>query len=150
MIKVDDKVIIKRVLNGEKDLFELIIRKYHREIFTYVYNMTGQYQDTEDLLQDIFFNVYLKLDRYNHQKSSFRTWLYKLASNHTINFLKSAQKKYVTTSEVNLDLICDEPNIEEILVKEDQLNQIIEVMKKTLSKKHQCIFSLHYFSNLSG
>ncbi len=146
---MDDKVIIKRVLNGETDLYEHLMRKYHNEIFSYVYNMVGQYQDTEDLLQDIFFTVYQKLKKYDESKASFRTWLYKLAANHTINFLKSAHKKHQTTSEVDLNLLSDNIDLEESLIKDEQVNTIITLMRNTLSKKHQQIFSLHYFSNLS-
>lgn len=60
--------------------------RYEREIFYYVYKMTGNVEDAKDLTQDIFIKVFRKISTFKG-KSSFRTWVYRVATNHTLNFL---------------------------------------------------------------
>jgi RNA polymerase sigma-70 factor (ECF subfamily) len=111
--------------------------------------MLGQYQDTEDMVQEIFLKAYQSLSKYDPNKASFRTWLYRISSNHTINYFNSAYYRNRTTSEVNLSYLEDSSNIEEETIKDEQIKQILHAMKKRLSKKHQKIMILHFFSGLS-
>lgn len=150
MIRVQEDIqIIKQVLQGQPNQYEQLMTKYHNEMFSFVFNMVGQYQDTEDLVQDIFFKTYQNLSKYKPDKASFRTWLYRIASNHTINFLQKARKRYEVAGELDLSLLQDSEDIIESLVKDDQLNQIVQIMKNTLKDKHFKIMALHYFSGLT-
>ena len=145
----DDLIVINHVLNGKKDHYSELMTKYHNEIFSFIFNMLGNYEDTEDLTQEVFIKVYNKLSSYNDKKSSFRTWLYRIALNHTLNYLKSARYKKKSNFELDTTKLTDDSNIEEELIKEKQIEQIIKVMKKRLSEKHQKILILHYFSGLT-
>ena len=145
----DDNIIIGYVLDGKNDHFGILMNKYHNEIFSFVFNMLGNYDDTEDLLQEIFMKTYSKLHTYNSNKSSFRTWLYRIASNHTINYLKSSAYKKRSKNEVETSLIKGDTDIEKELIKEKQIDEIVRIMKRKLSTKHQKILVLHYFSGLN-
>ncbi|AIO18402.1 ECF RNA polymerase sigma factor SigW [Candidatus Izimaplasma bacterium HR1] len=145
----EDIVVINNVLQGKIDHFGSLMTKYHNEMFSFVFNMLGNYDDTEDLIQEIFIKVYNNLNRYNSRKSSFRTWLYRIASNHTINYLKSSSYKRKSGNELDTTFIEDDLDIEAEIVKEQQIKEIIKVMKMRLSEKHQKILILHYFSGLS-
>ena len=68
----DDTIVIGYVLSGKTEHFGTLMNKYHNEIFSFVFNMLGNYDDTEDLLQEIFMKTYNKLKTYNSEKSSFR------------------------------------------------------------------------------
>lgn len=150
VIRVSEDIkIIELVLNGKKDHFSTLMEKYHNEIFSFVFNMLGNYQETEDTIQEIFIKTFKNLSKYDHDKSSFRTWLYRISSNHTINYLNSSYYKKKSKSEVNLTYIEDESNIEETVIKEKQIEQIVSTMKKVLTVKHQKILALHYFSGLT-
>lgn len=145
----DDKEIIIDVLQGNPNHYSALMDKYHNEIFSFVFNMLGNYQDTEDVVQEIFYKTFQALPKFNPKKAGFRTWLYRIASNHTINFLNLAYNKHNTSSEVHIDILEDVRNIEKELVKQEEIDQIVQAMKKRLSTKHQNIVSLHYFSGLS-
>ena len=147
---MDDILIIKEVLNGNKNEYSMLMNKYHNEIFKYVYNMVNNYQETEDLLQEIFFKVYKNLNKYNSDKASFRTWLYRISKNYVINYLKSAHNKINRNNLLYDDEINkSEENIETQAVQNDQIDRIIAVMEKVLKPKHQEIMQLYYFSNLT-
>lgn len=146
---VEDIQVIKLVLQGKVDHYAQLIDKYHNEIFSFVFNMVGQYQDTEDLVQEIFYKTYKALPKYDPDKASYRTWLYRVASNHTLNHLNSARRRNTTSTEVDFSQLAADTDVEAEAIKNEQIRQIVTVMKKVLSHKHQTILSLHYFSGLS-
>jgi RNA polymerase sigma-70 factor (ECF subfamily) len=147
---MDDILLIKRILAGEKNDYALLIDKYYKELFKYIYNMTGSYEVTEDLLQEIYMKVYKNLHKYNEKKASFRTWLYRVSANHTYNYLnKKSTRLNSYTYEYDDSINQASEDIEENAIKDERLNLIIQAMEKVLSPKHYQIISLHYFSNLS-
>lgn len=146
---MEDKQIINDILTGNVDQYSILMERYHNEMFSFVFNMVGQYQDTEDLVQEIFYKTYQSLSKYNPKKASFRTWLYRIASNHTINYVNSKYYRTRTTSEVDLSLLEGDTDLVEEVIKDEQLNRVVAAMKKVLIKKHQTILALHYFSGLS-
>lgn len=146
---MDDRTIVTQVLEGKTDHFSVLMNRYHNEIFSFVFNMLGQYQDTEDLVQEIFLKVYQSLSKYDSNKASFRTWLYRISSNHTINYINSSYYRHKTSSDVDTSFLEDSTDMEAELIKDEQIKQIIQAMKKRLSKKHQRIMMLHYFSGLT-
>ncbi len=140
---------IKRILNGDKEQYSLLMKKYYKEIFKYIYNITGNYETTEDLVQEVFFKVYNNLKKYNNQKSSFRTWLYRISNNHTINYLKSKAYKESQSTEQFEDFKQQSSiDIEKEITKEDQISQVKQAIIKLLNPKQQKIMFLHYFAHL--
>ena len=64
---------------------EQLIQKYYDEIYVYVYRQTGNKEDSLDLTQEIFISVLRSLKNYQPDKASFRTWLYRVATNKIID-----------------------------------------------------------------
>jgi len=146
---MDDFKIIEHILNGHVDDYEQLMKKYNYELFSYVFNMVGSYHDTEDIVQDIFIKAYDHLDKYNKDKASFRTWLYKIATNHTINFLKIKSRTVATIDDSFYD-IPDSSDMYQDLEKEDQIRILIDTMNVILNTKQLKIMQLHFFSDLSA
>src|SRR5689334_2989759 len=84
----DDKEIIQKILQGEFALFEILIRRYNSFLYktgrTYNYN----HEDTQDLMQDTFIDVYTSLSKFE-SRSSFKTWIIRIMLN---NCFKKKQK----------------------------------------------------------
>jgi RNA polymerase sigma-70 factor (ECF subfamily) len=87
----EDRLLVERAQNGDTKAFDDLVRKYTPKIYGLVYNMTSNRDDTADLLQDIFAKAYRSLIRFMG-KSSFYTWLYSIAVNMTLNFLKKRKQ----------------------------------------------------------
>ena len=148
MENIDD--IIKRILKGDKDFFGNIMDYYFKEIFSYVYNMTGSYSESEDITQEIFIKIYKELGKFDNNRASFRTWLYRIAHNYAINYLKSSKyRKSKNLAEYDDNFNQSELDIEQEIVKEEQINQVVQIMNRVLIPKHLEIMKLHYFSNLT-
>lgn len=142
--------IISEILNGKKDYFSVLMEKYYNEIFKYVYNVFGNYETTEDVLQDLFLKTYKNLKKYDSNKASFRTWLYRITTNHTLNFLNSKDyRNNHTNSTYEEASFKSNNNVEEDIIKDEKINLIKRLIEKLLKPKHQQIMFLHYFSGLS-
>ncbi len=83
----EDRVLVERAQAGDTRAFDELVRKYTPKLYGLVYNMTSNREDTSDLLQEIFAKAYRSLKRFMG-KSSFYTWIYSIAVNMTLNFLK--------------------------------------------------------------
>jgi RNA polymerase sigma factor (sigma-70 family) len=83
----EDRELVQRAQEGDTRAFDQLVRKYTPKIYGLVYNMTSNREDTADLLQDVFAKAYRSIGRFMG-KSSFYTWLYSIAVNMTLNYLK--------------------------------------------------------------
>jgi len=89
-----DDEIVRRILRGEEDLFELLVRRYQARVLGHVARMVGQRDDALDLTQEIFIKVFQALDRYNAQYK-FSTWLFRIAGNAAIDHLRKKRPRTV-------------------------------------------------------
>ncbi|HSV30813.1 MAG TPA: sigma-70 family RNA polymerase sigma factor [Atribacteraceae bacterium] len=80
MTERNDRDIVNEVLNGNAELFCLLIHRYEKAIFNYIYRMVKQKQEAEDLAQETFVRVFSKLRKYNNTYE-FTTWIYRIALN---------------------------------------------------------------------
>jgi len=87
MEKKQEIRLVNLVKAGKHDAMRHLMERYEREIFYYIYKMTGNVEDAKDLTQEVFIKVFRKISGFNG-RSAFRTWLYRIATNHTLNFLK--------------------------------------------------------------
>lgn len=68
-----------------------LTRKYYKEMYIFVYKQTLDEQLALDLTQEIFIRMLRSIASYDEEKSRFRTWLYRIAKNHCIDYLRSKQ-----------------------------------------------------------
>lgn len=131
-------------------VFEDICIKHYDEIFHYVRKQVDQTEDAKDLTQEIFMKVYNKLHTYNKKKASIRTWIYRIAYNHVMNyFRRSYQSKRQIMDESFFDLNHESKDILEDSLKQERVEFIVRLMKKLLNKKHQKITNLYFFGGFS-
>lgn len=82
-----DAELIVKAIAGREDGFEELVRRYQRPITSYVYRMLGNYDASLDVTQEIFIKVYNSMARYSSEYK-FSTWLYKIAHNAAIDYLR--------------------------------------------------------------
>lgn len=85
--QLDDRALVARILEGDRDRFTELVRRYEKRLVNYVYRITHRYEEAHDLAQEIFVKVYLALDRYD-PKYQFSTWLFRIAQNASIDALR--------------------------------------------------------------
>jgi RNA polymerase sigma-70 factor (ECF subfamily) len=85
-----DAELVARCRAGDSDAFEALYREHSPRLYALARRMTGSPHEGEDLLQDIFLQVYRKLDSYRGD-AALGTWLYRLAIRQCLDFLRSRQ-----------------------------------------------------------
>jgi RNA polymerase sigma-70 factor (ECF subfamily) len=94
----DDSQLVEEALGGNQLSFQLLIERYQDRIFTLARHYTKSAVEIEDIVQDTFLKVYRRLETFQRQ-SSFSTWLYRIAVNTALDFLKRAGRSPVRAVE---------------------------------------------------
>ena len=149
MENITDTIYINRILNGDKGAFSNLVEKYQKMVYTLALKILGNNEDAEDAAQEVFVKCYRALNRYNAQ-AAFSTWLYKITYNHSIDLLKSKNKKWQTiewNSEMESGITKHHSLDEKIDLKEIQL--LLKEAIHRLSPDEQVIVTLYYYEGLA-
>lgn len=145
-----DRDLVERARQQDLAAYDELIRRYQRKIYQLVYNMTSNREDAEDLTQDVFVKAYQAL-RHFKGDSSFYTWVYRIAVNRTINYLKK-RKRGAALSLDDMDQAVErDPDYVELRARESPVRDasLSELQKKlnealqTLSEKHRTVVVMH-------
>ncbi len=86
----NDKRWIRQIKkNGSETAANNLVTKYYNEMYVFMFKQTLNQELSLDLTQEVFINVLKSIQNYDHNKASFRTWLYKLASNRLVDYYRS-------------------------------------------------------------
>ena len=80
----DDAELVRRAQAGNRDAFDLIVRRHQRSVYQLCYRFAGSHEDAADLAQDVFVRAYRALAGFRGQ-SAFATWLYRIGVNVCLN-----------------------------------------------------------------
>lgn len=88
MIDIDE-VLVRKSLSGDIKSFETLVARYQHKIFSFIYRMVMSDEDSKDLTQEVFLQVYRSLAQFRGE-SKFSTWIYRVAANKSLDFLRRA------------------------------------------------------------
>jgi RNA polymerase sigma-70 factor (ECF subfamily) len=148
--------LVRRAQGGDLEAYDELVKRYQERIYATVYHMTSNHEDANDLAQDSFIKAFQALKSFKGG-SSFYTWLYRIAVNKTINFLKQ-RKNRVHMSLNDLDfntennpdlvaLISDKTPRRDAGLKELQEKLNTALLK--LSEPHRLVVVLHDVQGMS-
>jgi RNA polymerase sigma-70 factor (ECF subfamily) len=148
--------LIRRARRGDLEAYDELVRRYQERIYATIYHMTANHEDANDLAQEAFIKAFHALKSFKGG-SSFYTWVYRIAVNKTINFLK--QRKHKTQMslddlDVNAErdpdlvaLISDKTPRREVALAE--LQEKLNAAMQRLSEPHRLVVTLHDVQDLS-
>ena len=84
--------IIERIQAGDQKAFEELVALYRTQVAGIAYKIVGDYDDAKDITQMVFVKLYHNLKRYDPSKR-FTTWLYRIATNAAIDFVRKFKKQ---------------------------------------------------------
>jgi RNA polymerase sigma-70 factor (ECF subfamily) len=154
--QVDEMVLVKKARQGELEAYDDLVRRYQERIYATIYHMTSNHEDANDLAQEAFIKAFQALKSFKGG-SSFYTWVYRIAVNKTINFLKQRKNK----AQMSLDdldfnaehdpdlvaLISDKTPRREVNLAE--LQEKLNAAMQKLSEPHRLVVTLHDVQGLS-
>lgn len=112
-LPVSDEELVRRVQQGKGEAFEELVRRYERKVYNIAYRLLGNEEDATEALQDTFLRAYRFIPRFKF-KSSFYTWLYRIATNVSLTKLRRRKKQTTVSLDEPVkntdDLILDIPD----------------------------------------
>lgn len=151
-----DALLVQRVQAGEVAAFDHLVRRYRERLYSVVYNMTSNREDAADCVQEAFLKAFTSINKFRGH-SSFFTWLYRIAVNHTLSQLKRRRLRRFFSLETIDDEVKSSDVVEflseksrtdrNVLVSElqEKLNEALH----RLSPKHRTVVVLFEVEGLS-
>jgi RNA polymerase sigma-70 factor (ECF subfamily) len=155
--KQAEKLLIERARKGEVAAFDLLVRRYERNVYNTAYRMSGSYDDASDISQEAFVRAWNNLKSFRGD-SAFSTWLYRIVTNV---FLDDRKKKRSRREHQSLDEAMDldessvtrqfedpSPGPEE-LAESDERRRILERAINSLPEAQRVMVVLYHTQGLA-
>ncbi len=148
--------LVHRAREGDMSAYDDLVRRYQERIYATVYHMTSNHEDANDLAQEAFIKAYQALKSFKGG-SSFYTWIYRIAVNKTINFLKQ-RKNRAQISLNDLDFNAEhDPDLVALISDKTprrdanlaELQEKLNAALQKLSDHHRLVVTLHDVQGLS-
>lgn len=146
----DVKYIEQYIASKSNSAASVLIRKYRQFIYAVVYRYVGNYDDAQDISQEVFIKALDNLHKFK-KNSSLKSWLYRIATNTAISYQRKAKIKnlFVRSDSDEFDKLSDNGG-------EDSMKQLdhnafekdLDAALLKLPKKQRETFALRYFENI--
>lgn len=138
----EDIKLIREVLKGNIDSFNIIVNKYELMVLKYVYSILKSRETAEDITQEVFITVYNKLYTFD-TKYKFSNWLIQIAKNKSIDYIRKYKRVHEANIEEVYELKSSAPSPEEE-AEFSETKQLIMVFINSLSEVDKQILLLRY------
>lgn len=148
-------MIVRKVLQGDVNAFEKLVTEYERAVYAIAQRMTGNAEDAADMTQETFIKAYNSLSSFRGD-SKFSVWLYRIANNVCLDFLRSRSRKPTVSlstedddgEETQLD-IADESQSPELLLESALTRDAVRRGLDSLPPDYKQILLLREIQGLS-
>ncbi|QBN17930.1 RNA polymerase sigma factor [Flavobacterium nackdongense] len=144
----EEKDFIQELLHPKtrNTAFEKLLREYQKPLYHHIRNIVLNHDDADDVLQNTFIKVFQNLEKFKGESKLF-SWMYRIATNEALTFLKQKAKKSGISSEALQNKAIDNLQADVYFEGNDiqiQLQKAIVL----LPEKQQLIFKMKYFEEL--
>ena len=152
----EDKALIQQALNGNREALAMLIVRHQSWIYNISFRMVLVAEDAEEITQEILIKMMTKLSTYDATKGAFRTWLYRIVTNHVANMKKRGYERSVSTLESYysfVETIPDEriaPTPETTLVLKDTMIGCVLGALLCLDRQQRLVFVLGIVFNVTS
>jgi len=151
---LEDAQIVRQVLRGRKEAFGVLVERYQKPIFNYIYRFYGNYELAQELTQETFLRCYQFLKSYDPERK-FSTWLYTVAKNLCIDELKKQRSAREVSLEDALPAVdakdaatAADRNQQAECIRREEDFKLLEALQE-LPAAARTVLLLHYFQGLS-
>lgn len=155
MTRDEESRIVQKVIRGDVNAFEKLVLEYEKSVYNIALRMTGNSEDASDMTQEAFIKAYNSLQSFRGD-SKFSVWLFRIATNVCLDFLRSKSRKPTVSlsvedndgEEVQLD-VADESQSPELLLDRQMTRESVRRGLETLSPEYRQILLLREIQGLS-
>lgn len=143
------KDTITRAAGGNIEAFEEIYKMYSGFVYNVAFRVACNQEDAREVTQDVFLTVYRKLKSFRFQ-SSFKTWIYRIAVNMSINYVKKISKKRNRTVEYNDNFdLGQAANLTDKKIQKEHRQNVINKLLSALNPEQRACIVLRHIEGLS-
>jgi RNA polymerase sigma-70 factor (ECF subfamily) len=150
-----DATAIARVQTGDSDAFRTLVERHGRNVFRLAFRMTGNETDAEDIVQETFLRAFKQIHRYE-SRSSFGTWLYRIAANCSLDLIRMRKTRHeaaapvATEEEIDVmqNIATEAPGPDRLAISREVQQRMSSAMAE-LSQQERTAFALRHFEGLS-
>jgi len=148
--EIEEGELVRRAQRGDLPAYDDLMRRYQERIYATIYHMTSNHEDANDLAQETFIKAFQALKSFKGG-SSFYTWIYRIAVNKTINFLKHRrQRTQMSLNDLDFNAEND-PDLVALIsektprrdVSLTELQEKLNAAMQKLSEPHRLVVTLH-------
>ena len=153
-----DEQLMQRVKGGDMRAFDLLVRRWEHQLFNLIYKIIGDFEASEDIRQEVLLRVYQAARRYRPQ-SQFKTWLYRIAINCSINELKKRERRRMLPltityesgdgKEQTLENILPDPGPQpDDIIQQNEIAECIQEGLRRLPGEQRIVIVLRHYEGL--
>jgi RNA polymerase sigma-70 factor (ECF subfamily) len=145
-IQDPDEEVVERCLVGDSGCYKELVEKYHEQIISLIYRLSGDYHQAQDIAQEVFVSAYFSLKKFK-KRSKFFTYLYQIALNKCRDYLKNIRR---TERSLPEELSADDkaPSPVREVIGTDSIMRIQKALD-SLPYEYREAFILRHIENLS-
>ncbi len=147
---VSDEKLVRRILRRQRAAADELFERYYGKIYGYVYRQVGEVETARDLTQDIFLTVFTSLGSFNG-RASFKTWLYRIATNKITDLYRSRAHREAALSSPLEDVGEDVPDgfdVERLLERREDIRGVMETVSR-LEPSWAAVFQMKVFGEMT-
>jgi RNA polymerase sigma-70 factor (ECF subfamily) len=145
-----DLLVVQRAIGGDQQAFRDLFEKYRKPLYFHVLKMVHDREIVDDLIQEVFLKAFDNLHSYN-TGYAFSTWLYRITTNHTIDFLRKKRLRTVSIDEpvrtkdgeMGIDVPDHDAHSDEDIMQQQRRLVIREALNSLPSKYREVIEYRH-------
>lgn len=145
---LSDEQVVQLVIKEDQDLYEILVRRYDKKLLKYIQHYVQEEDKALDVVQETFIKAFINLNGFN-QKLKFSSWIYRIAHNEAINYIKKYEREISSDKNDWVKNIKDHYiDLEGDFRRQETKEKIREALKK-LSLKYQEVLWLYFFEEKS-
>lgn len=152
-----DDFLIKQFRKGNSKCFDQLLERYKQRVFSYIFQMVKDHDNTNDIFQEVFIKVIksLKKNTYNHE-GKLLSWILRIAHNQVIDYFRKNSKMPIagrsSNSNEDFDIFdhikLEEKSAEDVII-EQQITEDIRLLIEELPKEQMEVVKMRYFLQMS-
>jgi RNA polymerase sigma-70 factor (ECF subfamily) len=152
-----DNELIQKIAAKDHDAFKALVDRYQALVINTCYNLVGNRQDAEDVAQEVFFQVYKSAKKFRGE-AKISTWLYRIAVNRSLNFIRDHKRFGLLKSLSSLleserqevaDVPAPDSDRPDMALEKKEQNVIVQKALDSLPENQRTAFVLHKYEGLS-
>lgn len=148
--ELSDEELVKLVQKGEDDAYSHVVERYQRKIYAYIMRLTNHRDEAHDIAQDVFLKAYKNLHRFDTDRK-FSSWVYRIAHNESVNWLKKNTRVKMESIEVreeNGRQVVSATDVEEEYMQKEE-SETVKSSINQLPARYREVMKMRYLKQLS-